>query len=192
MLAISSVMTLRDSLYLVAKRADLMKHLCKTKASGMTACGASASKIEALIAGNTERYPDLSIACKNSFEDCVVGGSLSSLANFEQDVKAMGLKAKRLDVPYGFHSSAMDPILDEYHKVTSSIAVHEPRFLVASSTLGKIVHKDDMCPDNFVRHAREAVDFAAALTVVKELSSDKKLLFLEVGPAPRSKSCLIS
>jgi acyl carrier protein len=187
MLAVSEAVSLQDALALVAKRAQLMHSLCQRSASGMTACNAPSSRIHTLLASDTDRYAGLALACKNSTEDCVVAGPIDSLLRLESDNKSMGIKVKRLDVPYGFHSSALDPILEEFREIAAPITSYAPRFAVASSTLGKILHKDDLHAGNFVRHARDTVDFVKAVEVVESYASSKDLVFLEVGPAPKSK-----
>lgn len=187
MLAVSGVITLHDALFLVAKRAELMYSLCDVKASGMMACNLPSSKAEPLLAANRESYPGLVVACKNSSSDCVIAGPSDSLSLFGADCKASGVKVKRLEVPYGFHSSAMDPILQPFDKVASSVAAFQPKFAIVSSTLGRIITKEDLQSSTYVKHAREAVDFAAALEVVKDFAVGRETLFVEIGPAPKSE-----
>lgn len=190
MLAVAGAVPLREVLSLVAKRAELMLRLCETGKTGMMACHLSSSKIESLLATNCELYPGLTISCKNSPCDSVIAGPSKSLSKFHHDCKVLGIKAKLLEVPYGFHSSAMDPILEPFHESALSITSQPPEFAVVSSTLGKILSKEDLNAATFVKHAREAVDFATALEVVETFAAEKELLFLEIGPAPKSKSCL--
>ncbi|KAF2836624.1 conidial yellow pigment biosynthesis polyketide synthase [Patellaria atrata CBS 101060] len=186
MLAVAGAISLRDALFLVAKRAELMYDLCEPGSSGMMACHLSSTKLESVLSRNSELYPELSIACINSPEDCVLAGPKSSLSQFAYQNKPMGIKTKQLDVTYGFHSSALDPILEPFYELASTITTHAPEFTIASSTLGRILTQDDLQPPNFVKHAREKVDFVAALKTVEEFAAEKELLFLEIGPAPKT------
>jgi len=182
-LAIAGVLSLRDSLFLVATRAELMAELCQPDSTGMVACNIAPTKVEGLM----KDFEDLVVACKNSTTDCVVAGPLASLTRFVNFCKSSGHKAKLLDVPFGFHSPAMDPILEPFARVLDTVTINSPKIPLASSYLGRITQRDDFCIENFIGHTRQPVEFIRAAEVIPSIAGKKDLVILEVGPSPISK-----
>lgn len=182
-LAVSGAISLADSLYIVANRAQLMTERCIPNASGMVVCKHSPSKIEELLAID-EELSQVSIACRNSNNNCVVAGPLKQLEMFEKTCIRKGIKARRLDVPYGFHSSSMDPITEDLLELGKSVKWSIPSIPVASNVLGRLLTQEDCQSDYFARHARQPVFFDQ---IIQQLSS--KGVFdngscLEIGPHP--------
>lgn len=187
-LATAGVLSLNDALFLVAKRAELMARLCPTNSTGMAACNVAPDEAEKLIL----EFGGLSVACKNGSSDSVVAGPLTSLQRFVESLKASGHKAKVLDVPFAFHSDAMDPILEPFARIVANITLNPPKIAMVSSYLARLTVKDDFCVENFVGHARQPVEFIRATEVISQFAGNKELTFIEVGPAPISKSLWLS
>ncbi|KAF2818864.1 ketoacyl-synt-domain-containing protein [Ophiobolus disseminans] len=179
-LATVGILSLHDALLLVARRAELMAELCQQNSTGMAACNLAPSKAESLIA----RFEGLTVACKNSTDDCVVAGPLTALKQFVDLCKSSGHKAKILDVPFAFHSAAMDSILEPFAQVVAAVTINPPKIQLVSSYLGRLAVKEDFCVKNFLGHAREPVEFIRATEAIPELAGDKKMSFIEIGPAP--------
>lgn len=182
-LAIAGVLSLRDTLLLVARRAELMAEFCEEDSTGMVACNIAPYEVESLI----KDFEDLVIACKNSTTDCVVAGPLASLTQFVNVCKSLGHKAKLLDVPFGFHSPALDPILEPFAQVLKTITTNSPKIPLASSYLGRIAQDDDFCIENFIGHTRQPVEFIRTAEVIASTAGEKHLIIIEVGPSPISK-----
>lgn len=182
-LAVSGTITLTDSLYIVANRAHLIAERCKPNASGMIVCKHSPTKIDELLAIDQD-LSQVSVACRNSDNNCVVAGPLKQLKIFEKMCARRDIKARRLDVPYGFHSSSMDPITNDLLELGKSVKWSIPSIPVASNVLGRLLTKEDCQSDYFARHARQPVFFDQ---IIQQLSS--KGIFdngscLEIGPHP--------
>lgn len=130
-LTISGVLTIQDSMRIAASRAKLMTTHCTPKASGMTVCKLHSLEADAMLR-ESENFSGLRVACRNSNTGCVVSGPLDRLLNFEEACADKNIKANRLDVPYGFHSASMDPILPSLKELGFSVelveAVHPYRF----------------------------------------------------------------
>ncbi|KAF2280129.1 ketoacyl-synt-domain-containing protein [Westerdykella ornata] len=182
-LATSGVLKLHDALLLVARRALLMAELCQEGRTGMAAVCMPSAKVEELLSSSTS-MTGLQIACYNSVEDCVVAGPLSSLDALVHACKSSGHKAKRLDVPFGFHSPALDPILEPYAELASTIKTSAGTIPIASSYLGTLLSPHDVDAEYFVGHARQPVEFVRATQTISRIAGDRAMTFLEIGPSP--------
>ncbi|EOD44424.1 putative polyketide synthase protein [Neofusicoccum parvum UCRNP2] len=185
-LVTAGVLSLRDGLLLVARRAELMADLCEEASTGMAACNMPPRKAASFISAPTSGFDGLTVACKNSTDDCVVGGPVAPLRRFVDFCKASGIKAKVLEVPFAFHSAAMDPILEPFAQVVSTVTINKPNIPVASSYLGKLLDNGDVNAEYFVGHTRQPVEFVCAAEVIQRLADQREMHVIEVGPAPIS------
>lgn len=186
--AIAKVIDPIAALLLVAKRARLMARQCKTQSTGMLACRMSAAAVSDILSTGEDKFSGLSVACMNSAQDLVLAGSLTSLDAFAGHCKTQGVKHKLLQVPFGFHSQAMDPILDDLSKITSETLMATPSVTLGSSLYGRVFSAEEKPGSNyFVDHARETVRFADLATDVANQFSAEDLTILEIGPSPSSK-----
>ena len=190
-LTTSDVLGLEDALLFVAKRADLMYSKCRASASSMLACCMSPSQASQFL---TDALPDtiskrLSVACHNSPEGCVIAGPTALLVEAAECCKAKGVKSKLLDVSYGFHSSAMDPILDDLEEAASSMAIHEPSVQLGSSVRGKLLDPQEPLSTSYLAmQTRQPVLFMELLREIQAENAGVSLQVVEVGPSPSSKS----
>ncbi|NBH09158.1 type I polyketide synthase, partial [Amycolatopsis sp. SID8362] len=138
---VAGVLSLEDACTLVSARARLMQAL--------PAGGAMVS----LVASEDEVLPLLvdgvSIAAVNGPQSVVISGVedrvLEIAAGFE--------KSKRLNVSHAFHSSLMDPMLDEFRAVVEGLEFAEP-------TVPMVAAGDVRSPEFWVSHVRDTVRFA--------------------------------
>lgn len=192
-MAVAGFLAIEDALKIAMKRAQLMVAHCEPYKTGMLACKTSSSDVSNMLseAGLTQR---LDLACINSPTDCVLSGPLEHLKDFERRCKESGVKCKALQVPYGFHSRAMDPILSELAKFSLHIPIHAPKICMVSNVSGAMLKKDDIKPDYFARHSRGMVPFEGMIKHLEHHHELESSLFLEVGPHPTSlplvKTCL--
>ena len=149
----------------------------------MLACKMSSSKVDTMIDGDVQ-FSRLNVACRNSDDACVVAGVLPQLEAFQKLCSSLGIKTKRLDVPYGFHSEAMDPILRPLKELGKSIIWCTPSILVASNALGRFLVPDDFGPDYFARHARQPVRFSDIAQNLQNMGALDDAVCIEVGPCP--------
>ncbi|KAF7183364.1 hypothetical protein CNMCM7691_003563 [Aspergillus felis] len=181
-MVIAGVMSLADGLRLVATRATLIADLCTAKKSGMMACNQSDQELLRLISHH-EGLSHLQVACQNTPHDSVIAGPIIELQLLAELCKQSGYKCKILAVPYGFHSAAMDPILEELRKIASSVTYYPAKILVGSTVYGDFL-SSVVDSDYFVRQTSDTVRFAQllqAITADQDLSS---AVFLEIGPSP--------
>jgi iterative type I PKS product template protein len=172
---------------MVANRARMMANLCKPSASGMLAVNAPPEKIEELLKSRPD-LSNLTIACRNSTADCVVAGDLQQVDILRAHLKDNSIaKCIKLDVPYGYHSSAMDPILEPLTALAGSVKFSAPRIITGSNVLGKIIGSSDINAEYFAKHARHTVHFAEEIQEITSLPEfSGNVRYIEIGPHPIS------
>ena len=182
-LAISGALGVEDMLRIVTTRAKLMTTKCAPGASGMLACKLSPLEAETILNENSE-LSDLSVACRNSTNDCVIAGSLDQISRFEQICSNGKAKTKRLEVPYGFHSPAMDPIVRPLEELGRSIQWSPFRIPVVSEVYGVQCDKNICTSNYFALHARQPVRFVDGIQTLTSHGVFRNAVCLEIGPHP--------
>ncbi len=170
---LAGVFSLEDGLALVAERGRLIQDL---PAGDMLAAPLAERDLAALLAG----FPALSLAAVNGAANCVVSGPAEAIAAFETELSAKGHAARRLHTSHAFHSSMMDPILDEFAARLRQVELKPPQIPYLSNVSGDwITAEQAVDPDYWVKHLRGTVRFADGLA---RLYADAKRALVEVGP----------
>lgn len=180
-LHVAGVISASDMVLLVGRRAELLVRDCTPHTHGMLAVKGGAEAIRnALGSKMTE------IACINGPEETVLCGSGEVVGAANETLTSNGFKATKLNVPFAFHSAQVDPILDQFKKIASSVTFNKPAVPVLSPLEGDIIRDaGKIGPEYLARHARETVNFWTALTSgQKEKVFDEKTAWLEVGAHP--------
>ncbi len=140
-----------------------------------------ASEAEALAAiGDKEQL--LSLAAVNSPNATVVSGEEQAIEEVEAHFKAEGRKTKRLQVSHAFHSPLIEPMLEQFSEVVSSLSLNEPALPVISNLTGEQLTPEQATdPAYWTSHAREPVRFADAVKALREKGATT---YLEIGPDP--------
>jgi amino acid adenylation domain-containing protein len=168
---LAGVISLEDALTLVALRGRMMQGL---PAGGMLSVRLPETEVRKLL-----REP-LSLAAVNSPSLCVVAGALEPLEEFERELSGAGVVCRRLVTSHAFHSAMMDPLIDPLADAFSKVHLSPPQIPYVSGVTGTWVTADEATdPRYWARHAREAVQFSAA---IKELRKSPEAVLLEVGP----------
>ena len=182
-MVVSGALPLEDALRIVATRAQLMANECTPGRTGMLACKASSSTIEDILQSE-EGTASLEVACRNSKNDCVVSGPLESLSAFENTCRGRNIKAKQLDVPCGYHSSAMDSITEPLKALGDSVKWQKPIIPVGSGVHGRLFDTEDFTSDYFAMHARQPVRFSDVIEDIDAAGGFRDAQCLEIGPHP--------
>ncbi|MEU0692431.1 SDR family NAD(P)-dependent oxidoreductase [Streptomyces niveus] len=164
---VAGVLSLADAVTLVTARGRLMRLL--------PAGGAMA----AIRATEEEVLPHLTdgvaLAAVNGPASVVVSG-----AEAEVDaVAARFTKSRRLSVSHAFHSPLMEPMLAEFERVVRTLTFHPPAVPFVSALTGAAANGELATPGYWVRHVREPVRFAAAVTALHALGARR---YVELGP----------
>lgn len=179
----AEVLTASDTLHLVGRRATILETSCTMQTHSMLAVHAT---IEAAKQALGPGSKDMEVACVNGPEDIVLSGSVNAIEEADQKFKANGTKSTILKVPFAFHSSQVDPILDPFEEAASAVSFMKPKIPVASPLLRSVVRESGIISPSYLRrHAREPVDFRGALKESEaEGLTPAESVWLEVGPHP--------
>jgi phthiocerol/phenolphthiocerol synthesis type-I polyketide synthase E len=168
---IAGVFSLEDALRVVAIRGQLMQRMPE---GDMLSVHLPESSVRDLINGS------LSIAAVNAPELCVVAGSKLQIELLRVKLETDGIKAQLLHTSHAFHSSMMDPILEEFAEQISQVRRQAPSIPFISNLTGKSIQVEEvMDPWYWAHHLRHTVQFATGLNTLLE---DPNTIVLEVGP----------
>lgn len=200
-LHVAGVLSLADTLYLVGSRAALAMHKCQRGAYVMLAVSAPAADLQDMIKtlGLDEGRggQSCSIACINSPNASVLSGTVMAVTRVQAALKQRNIRTKLLPLPFGFHSSQVDSILDDFKAIASGagITYSRPRIPVASTLQGSIIDAKTPAGQGFgpgylAKQARNPVDFVGAVHAVQSWAARGKAngdqsespVWLEIGP----------
>ena len=168
---LAGVFTVEDALRLLAARGRLVQEL---PGGTMLAVRRSEADVRHLLDAN------VCLAAVNGPASVVLSGPDEALAAVQSRLAAEGVACRRLKTSHAFHSSMLDPILEEFRGLVRSIELQAPRIPYLSNVTGTWIAAEEATdPDYWVRHLRETVHFAEG---VQALFADPELALLEVGP----------
>ena len=168
---LSGVMTLADTLKVVAARGRLMQEMVP---GSMLAVRESEAELRPLL------IQDVSIAAINGPTQCVVSGPGAAIDEFERILNERKVMCQKLRTSHAFHSAMMEPMLERFAAVLQEVKFDAPKVPFISNVTGTWIKPSEAIgPDYWVRHLRQTVRFADG---IRELLSKTDRVFLEVGP----------
>jgi acyl transferase domain-containing protein len=162
---IAGVFSYDDGLKLIAERERLMNALPERGA--MAAIFADEDRARDAIGAL-----DVSIAAFN--------GSHVVISGRAADVRAVAdrFEARLLDVANAFHSSLMDPMLDEFEAAVARTTLRRPSLQFISAVTGTAADAELTNAAYWRQHVRHPVRFADC---IRNVNAD---VFIEIGPKP--------
>ncbi|MFF3227242.1 SDR family NAD(P)-dependent oxidoreductase, partial [Nocardia suismassiliense] len=168
---VAGVLSLPDACTLVAARGGLMQRLPQVGA--MIAVAAAEDDVAPLL------RPGVGIAAVNGPRSIVLSGASEQVSAVAVQLAESGCTTTRLRVSHAFHSTLMEPMLEDFERVVRSLEFDPPRLTAVSTVTGELVAQHWSTPRYWVDQVRSAVRFADAVsTVVAEGAST----FVEIGP----------
>ncbi|MFC4852881.1 type I polyketide synthase [Actinophytocola glycyrrhizae] len=156
---IAGVLSLDDACTLVAARGGLMQAL--PAGGAMLAAEVSEADVPA----------GMDIAAINGPTALVVSGTEDEVAALAARWKAEGRRVRALPISHASHSKLMDPMLDGFAAVASTLTYHEPRVPMVSDEVTD--------PMYWVWQVRNTVRFADRMA---RLTADGVAAGIEIGP----------
>ncbi|RDW67205.1 type I polyketide synthase [Aspergillus mulundensis] len=171
-----------DTIYLVGRRAQIMEEHCMKGSHSMLVVGAPLD-----VVGPCAAWLDVGVACRNAPAETVFSGPDDAINRLEKACRDAGVrKVKKLGVPYAFHSSQMDCILDDLQTAAERVTYHPPHTPVLSPLLCEVVTSAGVFSAEYlVRQCRSTVNFAGALETARARNLVKhSTAWIEIGPHP--------
>ncbi|KAF2468597.1 uncharacterized protein BDR25DRAFT_357523 [Lindgomyces ingoldianus] len=181
-LHVAGMLSASDAIFLVGQRAKMLEENCKIGSHKMMAVRASLNETDQ----NAGERP-YEVACINGPKETVLSGTVEQIDALVEPLQADGYECFSLDIPFAFHSSQTDPILDDFEDVAKSgVHFHAPNMPVITPLLSKVIFDDKTVNASYLRRAtREPVNFLAALEIAQRIGTiDDATTWVEIGPHP--------
>ena len=189
----AGVLSVADTIYLVGSRASLLEKKCTAGTHAMLAVRCPVAGLQDVVANSQGK---IEIACINGVSDTVLSGTMADIDVVAQKLADAGQKCTKLKLPFAFHSSQVDPILEDFEKLAANITYNPPKVPVISPLLSDVVTSGGVFDALYLsRHCRKTVDFVGGLAAAMSTTTiSDASLWLEVGGHPLCasmiKSCL--
>lgn len=176
---VAGVLSESDAARLVVVRGRLMQAL--PAGGSMIAVHAPVGDVEPALLDAVAGGAELSIAAVNGPAHTVVSGAAADVDAVQRRLVDAGQRVQVLTVSHAFHSTLMQPMIDEFRAHISSLSFHPPRRRVISNVTGEAIGREMADPEYWVRHVLAPVQFAAGIATLTSMGFDT---FVEVGPHP--------
>ncbi|MFF3866360.1 type I polyketide synthase [Micromonospora sp. NPDC001898] len=171
----AGLLSLTEAAELVAARGRLMQAL--PDGGAMLAVAAAEADVLASLGDRADR---VSVAAVNGPAAVVLSGAGDAVEELAAEWSARGVRIRRLTVSHAFHSPLMDPVLDDLAAVAARLEQRTPTVPMVSTVTGAVVDPAELAsPAYWVRHARDAVRFADAVTALRAQGCTG---YVEIGP----------
>ncbi|KAI0201400.1 polyketide synthase for naphthopyrone YWA1 [Astrocystis sublimbata] len=180
-LHIAGVLSARDVVYLVGTRARIMQERCSAGTHAMLAV-----KAPVAVLSNAMQSHNLEIACINGPNQTVLAGLGADVDSAQEALLKSDIKSTKLSTAFAFHSSQVEPVLDEFRKLARGVVFRKPTIPVLSPLLAAVVTEEGQIDTNYLaRHCREMVDLAGAVdAAISEKVISEDTVCVEIGPVP--------
>ncbi|KAI1271590.1 polyketide synthase for naphthopyrone YWA1 [Xylaria sp. FL0933] len=190
-LHISGTLSARDVVFLVGTRARIMQERCSAGTHAMLAVKAPVSALAKVMQSHR-----LEVACINGPSQTVLAGLGADIDSAQEALKQSDVKSSKLITAFAFHSSQVEPVLDEFTKLGQGVVFRKPTVPVLSPLLAAVVTEEGQINTQYLaRHCREVVDLVGAVqSALSEKIMSEDTLCVEIGPVPfvtgMLKSCI--
>jgi malonyl CoA-acyl carrier protein transacylase/acyl carrier protein/SAM-dependent methyltransferase len=158
-LCVAGILSLKDSLRVVAARAQLIKDLWASDSGAMMAVEGDLDRLQVLLEQAARTCPgkeSATVACHNGPTTFTLAGSTNAINAVERCISsAPGLRGKKLNVSNAFHSALVEPLVADLEKIAADIQFREPTIHWERATESRSSPMVE--PRFFASHMREPV-----------------------------------
>ena len=177
-LVANGVLSFREALQLVSKRALAMQKACELRPSTMAAIIGLEDKIVEKICGNTDGI--VVAANYNCPGQLVISGEIESINKACESLKQEGAKMTVvLPVGGAFHSPLMEPAREELAAAIENTIFNEPICPIYQNVTAKAVNKAGEIKKNLMAQLTAPVLWTQS---IQQMIADGATEFTEVGP----------
>ena len=165
----------KDAIELLIHRGNLMHQCAQSTQGAMLAVFATPNECDDIAA-----LRHLDIAAYNGSQHLVYSGPLPLIQAAVKLLQELNIQHNQLNVPCAAHSSLLDPILERFHNLASTMASSSGTIPLISTVTGKILSPSTPLSSEYWRnHLRKPVLFHQAINEANSLGSK---VFMEMGP----------
>ena len=170
-----------DAIFLVGTRAQLLGERCSAGTHSMLAVKASLP----LLSSHLSRTC-CDVACINSPSETVLSGPVADIDSLANILTSQKITCTKLEVPFAFHSSQVDSVLQNFESAAHAVAFDRPSIPYLSPLLGEAVNdKGILGPSYLARACRETVNFQQALIAARDTDTiNDRDIWIEIGAHP--------
>ncbi|RAU19166.1 polyketide synthase [Nitrincola tibetensis] len=152
----------------------------KTAGAGqMTAVACSSDEIQVYL--DEPRFNAINLAGINSAKGITLAGDIQQLTELEAELKEKGVRLKRLDLDYAFHSQFMDVIEKGVIEALDSIQPGQTRIPFYSTVTGVELEGCELKAEYWWHNIRQPVLFKQSIAALLEQGNT---VFVEIGAHP--------
>ncbi|KAI4180322.1 MAG: hypothetical protein L6R41_007301, partial [Letrouitia leprolyta] len=171
-LCISGVLSLKDAMKMIIGRSTVIRDLWGSDRGAMLAVEGSLDEVERLLVESAPlcEGPSASIACFNGPRSFTLAGPVQSIDAVAQTMASstayLSMLSKRLNVTHAYHSTLVEPLMDELDRIGHSISFNEPKIQLERATESR--SPNSHAPKLIAEHMRQPVYFNHAVRRLHE------------------------
>ncbi|OCL05426.1 ketoacyl-synt-domain-containing protein [Glonium stellatum] len=132
----AGVISEADTIFLVGTRARQSQDICRPGTHSMLAVRTSQSVIVPFLDGT-----GVDVACINGPQDIVLSGLQADIELVYSRLASQQIRGMRLDIPYAFHSSQVDCVLQSFESAMSGVEFYPPSIPVLCPRTEQVVRE---------------------------------------------------
>ena len=168
-LCVSGVLSLKDTVKMIAGRAKLVRDSWGPDRGSMMAIEGDLEVVHRIIAEASQKSSDTTpatIACFNGPRSFTLAGSAHAIDNVAETVAnspvySSATRTKVLNVTNAFHSTLVEPLMEELEQIGRNLTFREATIPLERST--EFPYTDDMTSSFVAEHMRNPVYFSHAV-----------------------------
>ena len=183
-LCVSGVLSIEDTIKLIAGRARLVQNNWGLEKGSMMAVEGDLEVVERLLAESSrihEPEPAATIACFNSSRSFTLAGSTKAIEVVAEVASKLSyfssIKTKKLHVTNAFHSTLVEPLMAELEEIGRELDFREPSIRLERAT--EFESAGLLTPRYVADHMRNSVHFNHAVQRLSKLYGS--CIWLEAG-----------